>query len=142
MRPLPCRWLHCCMMSAKPRQPSHWKRARLGPGHEGVSEQISHVILDALGADEQLKKEVLFLVRHHMTAHNKDANARTLRRLVLEGGRELVDQLLQHGVAMFRAAAGILPIARGCAIYLIISEKLKKVLRCFNRRGSDCLDRT
>lgn len=68
-------------------------------GHEGVSEKISHVILDALGADEQLKKEVTFLVRHHMTAHNKDANARTLRRLVLEGGRELVDQLLQHGVA-------------------------------------------
>ena len=34
-----------------------------------------------------------------MTAHNKDANAKTLRRLVREGGRELVDQLLQHGVA-------------------------------------------
>lgn len=68
-------------------------------GHEEVSDQISHEILEALGAEDQLKKEVRFLVRHHMTAHNKDANAKTLRRLVLEGGRELVDQLLQHGVA-------------------------------------------
>ena len=67
-------------------------------GHEAVSEQISHEILDALGADDQLKKEVIFLVRNHMTAHNPNANAKTLRRLVIEG-RELVDKLLQHGVA-------------------------------------------
>lgn len=68
-------------------------------GHEGVSEKIALEILDFLGADEQLTKEVAFIVRHHMTAHNKDANARTLRRLIREGGHELVDQLLQHGVA-------------------------------------------
>ena len=68
-------------------------------GHEGVSEKISIEILDNLGADESLREKVAFLVRHHMTAHNKDANMRTLRRLIREGGPELVDQLLQHGVA-------------------------------------------
>lgn len=68
-------------------------------GHEGVSAQLTQDILCALGADNQLKNEVVFLVRHHMTAHNKDTNAKTLRRLIREGGRHLVDQLLQHGVA-------------------------------------------
>jgi hypothetical protein len=68
-------------------------------GHEGVSAKIALEILDLLGADEELKNDVSFIVRHHMTAHCKDANKRTLRRLIREGGRELVDQLLQHGVA-------------------------------------------
>lgn len=68
-------------------------------GHEAISERIAGEILDALGADDQLKKEVAFLVRNHMIAHSKDANAKTLRRLVREGGRSLVDRLLQHGVA-------------------------------------------
>jgi hypothetical protein len=68
-------------------------------GHENVSEKIAHEILDNLGADPQLKKEVLFLIRNHMIAHSKDAKAKTLRKLILEGGTELVNNLLLHGVA-------------------------------------------
>lgn len=68
-------------------------------GHEVVSEQLTLVILDSLGADEELKKQVTFIVRHHMMAHSKDTTAKTLQRLIRQAGRELVDQLLQHGVA-------------------------------------------
>ncbi len=68
-------------------------------GHEGVSEKIAIEILDSLNADAELKSEVAFLVRYHMVAHSKDAKKKTLIRLIREGSRRLVDQLLQHGVA-------------------------------------------
>lgn len=68
-------------------------------GHENVSKKIAHGILDDLGADPQLKRDVLFLIHKHMLAHSKDTKAKTLRKLVLEGGVELVDNLLLHGVA-------------------------------------------
>ncbi|HEV8053140.1 MAG TPA: HD domain-containing protein [Parachlamydiaceae bacterium] len=68
-------------------------------GHEEISAQMAHDILSKLGASDELQKEVVFLVRHHMKAHSHDTKAKTLRRLILEGGRDLVDQLLQHGVA-------------------------------------------
>lgn len=68
-------------------------------GHESVSAEMAQSILSALNANEQLISDVVFLVRHHMTAHNPETNARTLRRLMREGGRDLVEQLLQHGVA-------------------------------------------
>lgn len=68
-------------------------------GHEDVSAEVADVMLALLGADDTLRQEVLFLVRHHMTAHAKQANAKTLRRLVREGGKQLVDDLLRLGVA-------------------------------------------
>ncbi len=68
-------------------------------GHENVSKKMADEILDNLGADPQLKKEVLFLIRNHMIAHGKDTKAKTLRKLILEGGAELVNNLLLHGVA-------------------------------------------
>lgn len=68
-------------------------------GHESISAEMTQDILTTLNADQQLISEVVFMVRHHMTAHNPDTNARTLHRLVREGGRDLVEQLLQHGVA-------------------------------------------
>jgi hypothetical protein len=72
-------------------------------GHENVSKKIANEMLDILGADRDLKKQVLFLVGRHMIAHSKDANIKTLRRLVLEAGSDLVDQLLLHGVADVKA---------------------------------------
>lgn len=68
-------------------------------GHESASKKIASVILDDLGADPTLKEAVLFLVFRHMLAHGRDTNEKTLRRLVNEGGYELVDHLLLHGVA-------------------------------------------
>jgi len=68
-------------------------------GHENASKRIASGMLDALGASENLKREVLFLVGRHMLAHSKDTKLKTLQKLVNEAGSELVDQLLLHGVA-------------------------------------------
>jgi hypothetical protein len=68
-------------------------------GHEIISGRLTLEILDRIGADEQLKNEVAFLVRHHMAAHSPDTDGDKLRHLICEGSRELVDQLLQHGIA-------------------------------------------
>lgn len=68
-------------------------------GHESISAKMAEAILIDLGADEQLIQDVVFLIRHHMAAHNPDTNAKTLRRLIREGGRSLVEQLLLHGIA-------------------------------------------
>ena len=68
-------------------------------GHENASKRIASGMLDALGASENLKKEVLFLVGRHMLAHSKDTKLKTLQKLVNEAGSDLVDQLLLHGVA-------------------------------------------
>lgn len=68
-------------------------------GHESESKRITSKILDDLGASSKLKKDVLFLVFRHMIAHCKDTTIKTLRRLVLEAGFDLVEQLLLHGVA-------------------------------------------
>lgn len=68
-------------------------------GHEDESRKIAAKILADLGADSELQNDVLFLVFRHMIAHSKEANKRTLKRLILEGGVDLVDQLLLHGVA-------------------------------------------
>lgn len=68
-------------------------------GHENVSKKIASAILDELEVDSSFKKEVLFLIFRHMLAHSKDTNIKTLRRLILEAGPDLVDQLLQHGYA-------------------------------------------
>lgn len=68
-------------------------------GHENESKKITSKILDDLGVDSKLKEEVLFLVFRHMLAHSKDTTIKTLRRLVLEAGSNLVEQLLLHGVA-------------------------------------------
>ena len=72
-------------------------------GHENVSKKIAGQILDDFGADATLKEAVVFLVARHMLAHSKDTNIKTLRRLILEAGPELVDQLLLHGVADVKA---------------------------------------
>lgn len=74
-------------------------------GHENVSKKIVVEILDHFGVDSKLKNEVLFLIGRHMIAHSKDANIKTLRKLVLEAGYELVDQLLLHGVADVKAGS-------------------------------------
>lgn len=68
-------------------------------GHENASKRIAERMLDGLGANENLKKEVLFLVGRHMLAHSKDTKLKTLQKLVDEAGYDLVDQLLLHGVA-------------------------------------------
>lgn len=68
-------------------------------GHENESKKIAVEVLDDLGVDSKLKDEVLFLVFRHMLAHCKDTTIKTLRRLVLEAGPDLVEQLLLHGVA-------------------------------------------
>lgn len=68
-------------------------------GHENASKKIADKMLDILGAEDQLKQEVLFLVARHMIAHSKDANIKTLKRLIKEASFDLVDQLLLHGVA-------------------------------------------
>ena len=68
-------------------------------GHESESKKIATVILNDLGADPKLKNEVLFLVFRHMLAHSRDTTTKTLRRLILEVGSNLVEQLLLHGVA-------------------------------------------
>jgi hypothetical protein len=75
-------------------------------GHENVSKKIASTILDDLGADAQLKADVLFLVFRHMLAHCKDTTIKTLRRLILEAGPELVEQLLLHGVADVKGGCG------------------------------------
>ena len=75
-------------------------------GHESHSKKIASGILDDLGADASLKNDVLFLVFRHMLAHSKDTTIKTLRRLILEGGAELVDQLLLHGVADVKGGCG------------------------------------
>ena len=68
-------------------------------GHEKVSRKIAREVLDDLGADAKLKGDVLFLVYRHMLAHSKDTKEKTLQKLILEGGLDLVDHLLLHGVA-------------------------------------------
>lgn len=75
-------------------------------GHENISKKITSKILDDLGVDPHLKKEVLFLIARHMIAHSKDANVKTLRRLILEAGPTLVDQLLLHGIADVKGGSG------------------------------------
>jgi len=75
-------------------------------GHENVSKKMTNEILDGFGADSELKRQVLFLVARHMLAHSKDTKEKTLRKLVLEGGTALVDQLLLHGVADVKAGCG------------------------------------
>jgi len=75
-------------------------------GHENVSKRIAKKILDDLGADSKLKADVLFLVARRMIAHCKDTNIKTLSRLVLEAGKNLVDQLLLHGVADVKSGCG------------------------------------
>ncbi|MEI8125519.1 MAG: HAD hydrolase-like protein, partial [Parachlamydiaceae bacterium] len=75
-------------------------------GHEKDSKKITSEILVDLGADSKLKEDVLFLVFRHMIAHSKDTNVKTLDRLILEAGTELVDQLLLHGVADVKAGCG------------------------------------
>lgn len=68
-------------------------------GHEEISADLALSILDSFNTDVLLKEEVVFLVRYHMMAHNKDTTVKSLRRLIRKGGSDLVDQLLQHGVA-------------------------------------------
>lgn len=75
-------------------------------GHESVSAEIASEILDELQVAPEFKKEVLFLISRHMVAHSKDANVKTLRRLILEAGPNLVDQLLQHGYADVKSGCG------------------------------------
>lgn len=75
-------------------------------GHENFSRKITNEILDDLGADVQLKENVLFLVYRHMLAHSKDTKEKTLRKLIEEGGLEMVDQLLLHGVADVKSGCG------------------------------------
>ena len=75
-------------------------------GHESVSRKIANEMLDILGADPELKREVLFLVFRHMIAHSKETNKKTLHRLIMEGGYELVDQLLWHGYADVKGGCG------------------------------------
>jgi hypothetical protein len=75
-------------------------------GHENDSKKIASEILTELGADSKLKEDVLFLVYRHMIAHSKDANIKTLNRLINEGGIDLVDQLLLHGVADVKGGCG------------------------------------
>ncbi|MEI8366231.1 MAG: HD domain-containing protein [Parachlamydiaceae bacterium] len=75
-------------------------------GHEKDSKKITAEILVDLGADAKLKEDVLFLVFRHMIAHSKDANIKTLHRLIIEVGTELVDQLLLHGVADVKGGCG------------------------------------
>lgn len=75
-------------------------------GHESASKKITSTILDDLGADSQLKEAVLFLVFRHMLAHSKDTTVKTLRRLILEAGHDLVEQLLLHGVADVQGGCG------------------------------------
>ena len=75
-------------------------------GHENDSKKIASKILVDLGAESKLKKDVLFLVFRHMLAHSKDTNIKTLHRLILEVGDELVDQLLLHGVADVKSGSG------------------------------------
>lgn len=74
--------------------------------HENVSRKIASEILDDLGADPKLKEEVLFLVYRHMLAHSSETKEKTLQKLILESSRELVDQLLQHGVADVKGGSG------------------------------------
>ncbi len=57
--------------------------------------------------DEILKHEILFLVLSTYACHSKDTNIKTLRRLILEGGFNLVDQLLLHGVADVKGGCGV-----------------------------------
>lgn len=68
-------------------------------GHENSSKKIAQELLNKINAPEKLKKDVLFLIYRHMLAHSKDTNIKTLTKLVLEGGYDLVNQLLLHGVA-------------------------------------------
>lgn len=68
-------------------------------GHENVSRKIASEVLEDLGADAQLKEDVLFLVYRHMLAHSKDTKEKTLQKLIFESNVGLVDQLLLHGVA-------------------------------------------
>jgi hypothetical protein len=75
-------------------------------GHEYASKKITSKILDSYEVDLKLKTDVLFLVARHMIAHSKDANIKTLRKLVLEADYDLVDQLLQHGVADVKGGCG------------------------------------
>lgn len=75
-------------------------------GHENDSKKITTKILTDLGADSKLKEDVLFLVYRHMIAHSKDANVKTLQRLIVEAGIDLVDQLLLHGVADVKGGCG------------------------------------
>lgn len=75
-------------------------------GHEKDSKKLTSEILINLGADSKLIEDVLFLVYRHMIAHSKEANIKTLHRLVLEVGAELVDQLLLHGVADVKGGFG------------------------------------
>lgn len=75
-------------------------------GHENDSKKITSEILDELKVESKLKNEVLFLIARHMVAHSKDANEKTLRRLIREAGPELVDQLLLHGVADVKSGCG------------------------------------
>lgn len=75
-------------------------------GHEQVSKKIASEVLDDLGADANLKEDVLFLVYHHMLAHGKDTKEKTLQKLIYEGSVELVDQLLLHGVADVKSGCG------------------------------------
>ena len=75
-------------------------------GHEGVSKKIANIVLDDLGADSKIKQDVLFLIAHHMVAHGKHTTIKTLRRLILEAGVDLVNQLLLHGVADVKSGSG------------------------------------
>lgn len=75
-------------------------------GHENVSKKIACEIFNAFGIDAKLKSEVLFLIGRHMLAHSKDVNIKTLKKLVLEAGFDLVDQLLMHGVADVKSGCG------------------------------------
>jgi hypothetical protein len=75
-------------------------------GHENVSKKITSKILDSFEVALKLKSEVLFLVYRHMIAHSKDANIKTLRKLMIEAGPDLVDQLLLHGIADVKAGCG------------------------------------
>lgn len=75
-------------------------------GHENESRKITIKILDDLAVDSKLKEEVLFLVFRHMIAHCKDTTPKTLHRLIDEAGTDLVEQLLQHGVADVKGGNG------------------------------------
>jgi tRNA nucleotidyltransferase (CCA-adding enzyme) len=87
-------------------------------GHEKVSADVVSNVLRRLKVSNSFHDEVVFLVRHHMKAHCFQTTKRTLRRLVREGGFELVEKLIVFGMA--DTLAGVKDVA--------VVERLQKEL--------------
>lgn len=75
-------------------------------GHENVSAERSVGVLDRLGVSDEVKREVLFLVQHHMKTHAKGLGPKAVRRLLNAGGVRLVRKLVKFGYADVRGSNG------------------------------------